>query len=78
MGGKLEDLEFKHHVLFKPGPGVYENDKLKTIPSMKFGTGQRGDLETLKEQNHKPGPDKYDADPTRIQTAAPKFGFGTS
>ena len=78
MGAKLEDLDFKHHSKFKPGPGNYDNEKANFIPTTKFGSGQRGDLESLKEQQHKPGPGTYDGDDARVQTAAPKYGFGSA
>ena len=41
MGGKLEDVEFKKRN-FVPGPGQHSPELSKDVPSMKFGSGQRG------------------------------------
>ena len=77
MGSKLEDVEFKKRNI-APGPGRYENDKLQTIPSMKFGTGNRVSLDGGKEAAFKPGPGNYDGNYKNLRTASPKFGFGSS
>lgn len=76
MGGKLEDIEFKKRN-FQPGPGRYEGEKQHNIPSMKFGTGQRSQLDGDKETKMKPGPGNYSADPSKVQRSAPRFGFGS-
>ena len=76
MGSKLEDVDFKKSN-FQPGPGRYDQERKKSIPSMKFGTGRRTDLGGGKEADMKPGPGIYSADPTKVQKAAPKFGFGS-
>ena len=55
MGGKLEDLAFKKRN-FVPGPGTHEYEKRHDIPSMKFGTGQRGNLAN---STLSPGPGGY-------------------
>ena len=74
MGGKLEDLEFKK-LNFVPGPGTHDVELRKSIPSMKFGSGQRTNLA---KQTLSPGPGGYQPEPTNVQKAAPKFGFGSS
>ena len=74
MGGKLEDLEFKKRN-YVPGPGTHDPEKRNDIPSMKFGSGQRSEMNT---KSLSPGPGGYDQDASRIQKAAPRFGFGTS
>ena len=55
MGGKLEDLAIKKRN-FVPGPGTHEGEKRHDIPSMKFGTGQRGNLAN---STLSPGPGGY-------------------
>ena len=70
------DIEFSKQT-YKPGPGAYEGDKANSIPSMKFGSGQRGGMYGTKDQLSRPPPDAYNTDATRIQTAAPKYGFGS-
>lgn len=76
MGKKLKDLEFEKRN-FAPGPGRYDDKKQFSIASMKFGTGSRISFDGGKEALCKPGPDKYSADPSKIQRAAPMFGFGS-
>ena len=58
MGNRLEDLEFKAKN-FQPGPGRYEHSVTKSVPSMKFGTGDRSDMSGGKETLSKPGPGNY-------------------
>jgi hypothetical protein len=55
MGGKLEDLEFKKQ-LYVPGPGTHDPTIPKDIPSMKFGTGQRSNMQST---SIAPGPGNY-------------------
>lgn len=74
MGGKLEDIEFKKKA-YVPGPGQHNPELRSDIPSTKFGTGQRG---KLGGDSIAPGPGAYGQDSSKIQKAAPKFGFGTS
>ena len=65
MGSKLEDLDFAKQN-FKPGPGRYDNEKMHSIPSMRFGTGTRTSMDGAKEGRFKPGPGVYSADPTKV------------
>ena len=74
MGGKLVDLDFKKQG-YKPGPGTHDPEKRHDIPSMKFGTGQRSELQG---NSLSPGPGGYEQDASRLQKTAPRFGFGTS
>ena len=77
MGSKLEDIEFKKRN-FQPGPGNYQPEKKGSIPSMKFGSGSRSNLEGGKETKMKPGPGAYTANNFFVQKQSPKFGFGSS
>jgi hypothetical protein len=77
MGAKLEDIEFKKRN-FQPGPGNYQPEKRNDIPSMKFGSGQRADMDGGKEGKVKPGPGAYTSNNFYVQRNSPKFGFGSS
>ena len=44
---------------------------------MKFGTGMRTSFDGGKEGKHRPGPNQYSADPSKIQRSAPNYGFGS-
>ena len=77
MGKTLEDLEFKAKN-FGPGPGRYESTGLKTVSSMKFGTGNRPSPDGGKETRLKPGPGNYSIDQSKVKTSPPKYGFGTA
>ena len=44
---------------FAPGPGRYDNEKIRSVTSSKFGTGMRSSLDGGKETRNKPGPDVY-------------------
>lgn len=76
MGTKLADIEFNKKN-FSPGPGRYNSAKKQSIPSMKFGTGMRTSFDGGKEGKHRPGPNQYSADPSKIQRSAPNYGFGS-
>ena len=58
MGNRLEDLAFNAKN-FGPGPGQYQSFGRKSVPSMKFGTGNRTALDGGKETRLKPGPGNY-------------------
>ena len=58
----MEDLEFKKKN-FVPGPGTHDPEKRHDIPSMKFGTGQRSEMNS---KSLSPGPGGYDQDPSRV------------
>ena len=62
MGGKLEDIEFKKRN-FVPGPGQHSPEKRNDIPSMKFGSGQRG---ALGGGSISPGPGTYAQEANKV------------
>lgn len=56
---------------------MYTTKNRDTIPSMKFGTGSRSALGVTKEVQGKPGPGQHSPEPQKVQTAAPRYRFGT-
>jgi len=74
-GGIEGDIIRKRYV---PGPGSYkQEDPNKTIPSMKFGSGQRSDLADNPTAKIVPGPGNYSGDYKRVVKQAPGYRIGT-
>jgi len=76
MAGKLRDIATDKKN-FQPGPGTYNGKPSQSIPSMKFGSGERPSIDGKKENAVKPGPGAYSYKPETALKDAPKFGFGT-
>lgn len=75
FGGIEGDVVRKKYV---PGPGTYkQEDPNKTIPSMKFGSGQRSDLADNPTAKIVPGPGNYSGDYKKVVREAPGYKIGT-
>ena len=77
FGGKIDDLLAKQQ-MYKPGPGNYEHRGQLDVPSTKFGSGQRGNLEHSRDIRNVPGPGSYKQEKESVLRMSPKFGFGSS
>lgn len=74
MGAKIVDLKSMQ----TPGPGTYEKPKanIEAVKSMKFGTGQRSNMESATAKIN-PGPGEHQPDYKVGRNAAPNYGFGS-
>ena len=69
MGSRYKELDLR----VNPGPGQYDQMNTTTIPSVKFGTGQRQSIDSA-EKKFIPGPGNYTGNYDTLIKSPPKFG----
>jgi hypothetical protein len=74
MGGRYHDFEFQKRISV-PGPGMYENKSMATIPTAKFGSGPRMMIDN--SSKGKPGPGAYQEGTINLLKRSPNYGFGS-